>query len=148
MPYDPIEEGLTFDNNYILKKKNIKKNLVIFCLLNTLSVANEIKHYWIQKKYSSIKIFCLDQIKPLNIKELNKVIKNYKNSDFVSIEENILSGGLGSILKSNLDINKNQFLNIGIKDKFIDPGNKQDCQKLSKIDAKSVIDQLKKWKKN
>ena len=116
--------------------------------MNTLGVADKIKHLWIQKKYSSIKIFCLDQIKPLNFKELNKVIKNNKNSDFVSIEENILSGGLGSILKSNLDINKNQFLNIGIKDKFIDPGNKQDCQKLSKMDAKSVIDKLKKWKKN
>jgi 1-deoxy-D-xylulose-5-phosphate synthase len=148
LPYDPIEEDLSFDNNYILKTKSSKKNLIIFCLLNTLGVADKIKHLWTQKKYSSIKIFCLDQIKPLNFKELNKVVKNNKNSDFVSIEENILSGGLGSILKSNLDINKNQFLNIGIKDKFIDPGNKQDCQKLSKMDAKSVIDKLKKWKKN
>lgn len=148
LPYDPIEEGLKFDNNYILKTKSTKKNLVIFCLLNTLGVADKIKHFWIQKKYSSIKIFCLDQIKPLKFKELNQVIKNYKNSDFVSIEENILSGGLGSILKNNLDIDRNQFLNIGIKDKFVDPGNKEDCQKLSKIDVKSVIDQLKKWKKN
>ena len=148
LPYDPIEEDLTFDNNYILKTKSTKKNLIIFCLLNTLGVADKIKFSIIQNSYSSIKIFCLDQIKPLKLKELNKIVKNYKNSDFISIEENILSGGLGSILKNNLDIDRNQFLNIGIKDKFIDPGNKEDCQKLSKIDVKSVIDQLKKWKKN
>lgn len=148
LPYDPIEKGLNFDNNNILKTKSTKNNLIIFCLLNTLGIANQIKYSNLRKKYSSIKVFCLNQIKPLNSNNLNSIKKNYKNSFFLSIEENILSGGLGSILKNNLNIDNNKFLNIGIKDRFIDAGNKHDCQKLSKINAKSIIDKLYKWTKN
>lgn len=148
LPYEPIKEKFSFDNNLILKTSSEEKNLIIFCLLNTLELANSIKFSKKIKNYHSIKIFCIDQIKPLNLKELNKVVKNFYNSDFISIEENILTGGLGSQLISNVNINKNNFLNFGIKDEFVDPGNKKDCQKASKIDSNSIINILLKWKKN
>ena len=148
MPYDPLEDNLTFDNMSILKSKDKERNLIIFCLLNTLGIANKIKNSNQIKNFKKIKIFCIEKIKPFETNIIKKVFDYNENSNFISIEENILDGGLGSIIKNKIDIGCKKFLNFGIENKFIEPGNKHECQKLAQIDSHSIILKLNKWKKN
>lgn len=141
MPYEPIK--ITDNNNEELKNlKNNDKNLIIFCLLNTLKIANDIKNNNKLKHFNEVKIFCLDQIKPFNQNEFLKVIKNNSKSSFISIEENMFNGGLGSIINQNLNIKKIDFVNFAINDKFIDAGDKEKCLKESGIDSKKIISVL------
>lgn len=143
LPYEQISATLN-DNNPLTKKKSNDKSLIIFCLLNTLKVAAEIKKNKRLKFFKNVKIFCIEQIKPLNLNLLSKIIKNNKNSKFISIEENVINGGLGAILKQHLFDHDIEFLNFGIQDKFIDAGDKQKCLKDAAINSEKIIFTLNK----
>jgi 1-deoxy-D-xylulose-5-phosphate synthase len=138
LPYETIANIASFDNKELISKKNIDFNLIIFCLLNTLKVADEIRNSQELRIFKSIKIYCLDQIKPLNSKEILKVITNNKQSKFISIEENVLNGGLGSIIKSQFNNLQLDLINFGIKDKFIDSGDKESCLEKAGVSANKI----------
>jgi len=138
LPYETIDNKVSFDNKELISKKNIDFNLIIFCLLNTFKVADEIRKSQELRIFKSIKIHCLDQIKPLNTNEILKVITNNKQSKFISIEENVLNGGLGSIIKSQFDNLQLDLINFGIKDKFIDSGDKESCLEKADVSANKI----------
>ena len=143
MPYEPINIFQN-NNNELINKKNVKKNLVIFCLLNTLKTAQAIKKSDKVEYFNGVKVFCVDQIKPFNKKLLIKIIRNNPNSSFISVEENMLNGGLGSIIKQNLSHKKMDLINFAINDKFIDAGDKIKCLKESGINPEKIISLLNK----
>jgi 1-deoxy-D-xylulose-5-phosphate synthase len=139
LPYETIDNKVAFDNKVLISKKNSHFNLIIFCLLNTLKVADEIRKSKELKTFINVKIYCLDKIKPLNSREITKVITNNKKSKFISIEENVLNGGLGSIIKSQFYDHKLDLINFGIKNKFIESGDKESCLEKADINAKKII---------
>ena len=113
-------------------------------MLNTLKTAQDIKKSDKVKYFDGVKVFCIDQIKPFNKKLLIKIIRNNPNSSFISVEENMLNGGLGSIIKQNLSNKKIDLINFAINDKFVDAGDKIKCLKESGINPEKIISLLNK----
>lgn len=91
----------------------------------------------------------LFKIKPLNKKDLWRVLKN---ADYVlSLEEHFLSGGVGSIIASLFVSQKDhpKFKSLGIPDKFCSHyGDREYLQSLYGLDVVSIIDSIKEWIKN
>jgi 1-deoxy-D-xylulose-5-phosphate synthase len=87
-------------------------------------------------------IFNMKFIKPLDVKLLDEVANNYKN--IITLEENSLVGGFGSgILEYLIDKNyKNNFLRIGLPDKFVDHGTQSELHKLIKIDPIGISEKV------
>jgi len=76
--------------------------------------------------------------KPLDYNRLDEIAKNY--SKIVTLEENTLQGGFGSgVLEYFAEKNyKNDFLRIGLPDKFIDHGTQPELHKLLGIDPEGI----------
>ena len=84
-------------------------------------------------------------LKPLDEETiLNSIIKTKK---VITIEDNIIKGGLGSsieevIIKNNIkDI---KFKKFGYPDKFIQHGNIEELEEIYKLDTNSIIEEIKK----
>ena len=84
-------------------------------------------------------------LKPLDEEAiLNSVIKTKK---VITIEDNIIKGGLGSsieelIIENNLkEIKLKKF---GYPDEFIQHGNIEELEKIYKLDTNSIIEEIKK----
>lgn len=78
-------------------------------------------------------------IKPIDKKLLNELIaKDYK---IITIEDNVVHGGLGSIILEYVNsVGKNiKILNMGFEDKFIPHGEPDVLYKLNGLDVDSVI---------
>jgi len=81
-------------------------------------------------------------IKPLDTKVLDEVASRYDK--IVTIEENNLPGGFGSVIVEYFsDKNyKNNILRIGIPDKFIDHGTQSELHKQIAIDPAGIVAQI------
>jgi len=126
------------------KKTNIKNGFRIvskgddLCIVSTanmvhksLSIANELQNFKINTT-----VIDLFRIKPLQDKELLKILKNFKK--ICVLEEQTENGGMGSIILNNFHslVKKNtNFLNLGIKDQFLYTYGKRD-----KIHSKAGLD--------
>ncbi|PJI09943.1 MULTISPECIES: 1-deoxy-D-xylulose-5-phosphate synthase [Clostridium] len=85
-------------------------------------------------------------IKPIDTGVLNEFAKdNYK---FVVIEDNVLHGGLGSLILEHLNYMnfKNDVLNLGFKDEFIEQGSTEILYKLYGLDIDSICKRILSFK--
>lgn len=85
-------------------------------------------------------------IKPIDKAILNEFAKdNYK---FVIIEDNVLHGGFGSLILEYLNYMnfKNDVLNLGFKDEFIEQGNTEILYKLYGLDVESICKKILSFK--
>ena len=138
-------------------KANLKSGFRIIsqgedlCIISTanmvhqsLSIANELKNYKINTT-----VIDLFRIKPLKDKDLLKILKKFKK--ICVLEEHTENGGIGSIILSKFHslVKKNaNFLNLGIKDKFLYTyGIRNKIHKKAGIDKKSVILKITKFLK-
>ncbi len=85
-------------------------------------------------------------IKPIDKKMIDFLVKqNYK---IVTLEDNVLHGGLGSLILEYINVshstNKTAVLNIGFKDEFVTHGSVDILYKLYKMDPQGIIDQILK----
>lgn len=97
------------------------------------------KAYLANKKYNlNVTIINATFIKPLDNKLLLKLIKEKKN--IITIEDNVLNGGLGSLV--SMFLAKNNFCGIiepiGFEDKFIEQGSVQELFEQEKITEKRI----------
>ena len=144
-PYEPIEKNiehivLSKNKNYSKELieifRNKKQKLIVVCLPNLLSKC--IQMY--KNNKFKFNLIVAQKIKPFPVLKFKEKIKEAKK--IVVVEEGTISGGLGSIISeiiSDLKIDK-QLLRIGVNDKFIDAGNKNECS----IEAGININQLEK----
>jgi len=144
-PYEIIEKNieeivLSTSNKYskelIQITRNKKEKLIIVCLPNLLSKCIQI---YKNNKFK-FSLIVVQKIKPFPVLEFKKKIKEAKK--IVVVEEGTISGGLGSIISEiitdfNLD---KQLLRLGVNDKFINSGNKEECS----TEAGISINQLEK----
>ncbi len=136
-----IKKGInSIDCNFIQNDK-----LIIFTTGNVIEQAKVIKKNLIEKGISS-EIIDVYRIKPINKKEIIKILE--KSKCVVSIEEQLLDGGIGSILCEIIADNK---INIpikrfGINDKYSQSyGDRNWLRKIYKIDTDYVFKNILSW---
>ena len=125
--------------NYFKLQKN--KNLIISTGTTSYLFMDEI-----MRNKVKVSVLNLNFLKPLNIDNLHKIIKNYEN--ILIVEEHSESLGLYSIILGNLDLNiikKSKFYKFAIKQKNLFAyGKRDDLRKINSIDTKSIIKFLEK----
>ena len=77
-------------------------------------------------------------IKPLDIEKLASIFANH--STIVTVEEGTLNGGLGSIINTFATQNKhkNEIINCGVKDEFIEHGTVKQLFEFTHLDTLSL----------
>jgi 1-deoxy-D-xylulose-5-phosphate synthase len=70
-----------------------------------------------------------------------------KSRALVTIEENVVAGGAGSAVGETLAEGGVQIplLNIGIPDRFIEHGSREDCLAMAGLDAASIRQRISEW---
>jgi 1-deoxy-D-xylulose-5-phosphate synthase len=84
-------------------------------------------------------------IKPLDENLLIEIAS--RHSAIVTLEENVVAGGAGSAfgeLLASQDIQVS-LLHIGIPDRFIEHGSREDCLALAGLDAASLNTTIERW---
>ena len=84
-------------------------------------------------------------VKPLDKQLINQLAANH--TQFVTIEENSISGGAGSAVNEYLQTKKINLpvLNIGLPDQFIEQGSQQEIYQLLKLDSQGIEEQIKSY---
>ncbi|MBU3110677.1 1-deoxy-D-xylulose-5-phosphate synthase [Clostridium lacusfryxellense] len=83
-------------------------------------------------------------IKPIDTSLISELI--YKNYSLVTIEDNIVHGGLGSLVLeyvNSLDV-KTKVINLGFKDEFIPHGKVDILYRLHKLDVDGIFESILK----
>ena len=82
-------------------------------------------------------------IKPLDTEKLDDIAKRYEK--IITLEENSIVGGFGTgVLEYFAGKGyKNDILNIGLPDKFIDHGTQKELHAILGIDPKGIADKTK-----
>lgn len=87
----------------------------------------------------SVKLINSRVIKPINFE---KMMTDLKEIDYiVTIEDNMLIGGFGSMISQRL-CNKFKILNLGFEDKFIEHGDTEELFKINNLDVKSIYNKI------
>lgn len=82
-------------------------------------------------------------IRPLNESKLLDIIKKFKT--IVTVEENVLSGGMGDMINSILMRNNihKHIANIGIEDVFVEAGSQNELRRDHGLDADGIYKTIK-----
>ena len=84
-------------------------------------------------------------IKPLDEETLLRIAATHRA--VVTVEENVVAGGAGSAIGECLVAHGHSIptLNLGIPDRFIEHGSRQDCLAMAGLDAASVEAAITRW---
>lgn len=143
LPYDPVlysqEEFISYENyDFGLLKSNISSKTLIVTLSNLNDFAfSTIKN--LKKDKIEVDHLILEKIKNIDSDLVQKLSKYDK---IITIEQNVLRGGLGSIFSEIITDNKLNNLvlqRIGIDDKFINAGSTINCLEESGINYETII---------
>jgi 1-deoxy-D-xylulose-5-phosphate synthase len=65
----------------------------------------------------------------------------------VTIEENAVAGGAGSAVAEALTAHglRLPLLQLGIPDRFIEHGSREDCLAATGLDARGLLDRIERW---
>ena len=83
-------------------------------------------------------------LKPLDTELLHRIFNSY--TKIITVEDGTIQGGLGSSISAFAAENRynNRISVLGIPDQFIDQGTVEELHKIAKIDANSIVEELKK----
>ena len=118
---------------------------IIICLGNTLENSHNVRNLLLTKHELDFGIVCIKTIKPLPTERLLDISNSKK---IIVIEESALPGGLGSLICETFSDNNmtNSILRIGVNDKFVPGGNKDECSDFCKLSPDSIITKIfKHW---
>ncbi len=84
-------------------------------------------------------------VKPLDVETIRRVAASHRA--FVTVEENVIAGGAGSAInemlaEQNLSV---PMLNLGIPDRFIEHGSREDCLAAAGLDPISIENAIVRW---
>jgi 1-deoxy-D-xylulose-5-phosphate synthase len=84
-------------------------------------------------------------VKPLDEEMLLRIATN--NRAIVTVEENVVAGGAGSAINECLAAHGHMLptLNLGIPDRFIEHGSREDCLVAAGLDAASLEAAIARW---
>lgn len=145
-------------NSYYLEKgKYDKINLGEYEIIDegkdiaVLAIGNMVKHA-IEAKEILLKdninptIVNSRFLKPIDEELLHRILKSHKK--IVTIEDNVIAGGFGSVInKFILDNNYNvDIINIGIDGQFVQHGNADELYKILGLSPESIAAKIKNFK--
>lgn len=145
-------------NSYYLEKgKYDKINLGEYEIIDegkdiaVLAIGNMVKHA-IEAKEILLKdninptIVNSRFLKPIDEELLHRILKSHKK--LVTIEDNVIAGGFGSVInKFILDNNYNvDIINIGIDGQFVQHGNADELYKILGLSPESIAAKIKNFK--
>lgn len=145
-------------NSYYLEKgKYDKINLGEYEIIDegkdiaVLAIGNMVKHA-IEAKEILLKdninptIVNSRFLKPIDEELLHRILKSHKK--LVTIEDNVIAGGFGSVInKFILDNNYNvDIINIGIDGQFVQHGNADELYKILGLSPESIAAKIKSFK--
>ncbi|MGC3980293.1 MAG: 1-deoxy-D-xylulose-5-phosphate synthase [Steroidobacteraceae bacterium] len=84
-------------------------------------------------------------IKPLDEELILKLVGRHKA--FITVEENTVVGGAGSAVSELLNAHghKPQLLQLGIPDRFIEHGSRQNCLEAAGLDIQTITTTISRW---
>lgn len=140
-----LNSPIIYKNDYeyhIGKSIEIKpgSDIAIFTTGTVTSNAIEASQF-LEEKGISTAVIDMHTIKPLDVAILHKFLKHKL---LVSIEEHNIIGGLGGAISENLSnlTNRPRLLRLGIKDSFFNPGDYNHLLNQSRLDAKSITEDI------
>ncbi|GAA3651389.1 1-deoxy-D-xylulose-5-phosphate synthase [Asaccharospora irregularis] len=145
-------------NSYYLEKgKYDKINLGEYEIIDegkdiaVLAIGNMVKHAIEAKEIllkDSINPTIVNSrfLKPIDEELLHRILKSHKK--LVTIEDNVIAGGFGSVInKFILDNNYNvDIINIGIDGQFVQHGNADELYKILGLSPESIAAKIKNFK--
>lgn len=154
----PVAIRYARGNSYYLEKgKYDKINLGEYEIIDegkdiaVLAIGNMVKHA-IEAKEILLKdninptIVNSRFLKPIDEELLHRILKSHKK--LVTIEDNVIAGGFGSVInKFILDNNYNvDIINIGIDGQFVQHGNADELYKILGLSPESIAAKIKNFK--
>ena len=118
------------------------------CLISVGAILKNVMETSIilSKKKINHSVYDLRFVKPLNKKNLNYLVRNYKK--IFIIEEHYENGGAYSYILEEINKLKNvktKIFSLGIKNQFIKfCGNQENARELTGLDPKSIFRRIKK----
>jgi 1-deoxy-D-xylulose-5-phosphate synthase len=84
-------------------------------------------------------------IKPLDEESLLRIAATHRA--IVTVEENVVAGGAGSAISECLNAQGVNIptLNLGIPDRFVEHGSREDCLAIAGLDSASVETAITRW---
>ena len=145
--------GIKFQKvSIISKEKKIKigkanlirkgKDVLVICVGNTIGIGQSLNQA-LEKKRIKSTILSYHTIKPINLKELQNYIKNFKK--IVIIEEHSVHGGLSSTIKNYFYkiLHNKKVISICAPDLFLNGlGEQNEARNKLGFNAKSIIKKI------
>ncbi|MGY5352392.1 1-deoxy-D-xylulose-5-phosphate synthase [Wenyingzhuangia sp. IMCC45533] len=104
-------------------------------------VHTAMEHFSVSEK-NQVGHYNLQFVKPLDVKLLDSILENYQS--VVTIEDGVLSGGIGSIIANIITEKKctTKIIKLGIEDCFIEHGKTEELRKIAKIDLNTISETI------
>jgi len=135
-----INESRQLITNYEILRQG--KDLCILAVGNMVEKALNVADQLIEKDTLSIKVINMRKIKPIEFEKLKNEIGSINK--IVTIEDNVLIGGFGSMISQNFN-NQFNLLNIGFKDEFVEHGDTKALFKKHGLSKESIYNQIKEF---
>jgi len=137
-----INESLNLITNYeILREGN---DVVVLAVGKMVESSIKVVEKLLKEKGIGAKLINVRVIKPFNYNKLYSEIKNI--SSIVTIEDNMIIGGFGSMLSQNMG-NDFKVMNLGFDDNFVEHGDTSELFKINNLDVESLCDKIIKFMK-
>lgn len=134
--------NITSNDNIVLGKWSVLKegdSEIVIIATGADMAANAIK----AAKNTDVTVINARFVKPLD----NEMLRKIKDCKIITIEDNVLSGGLYSAIASFYLANgiRPTIIPLGIKDTFVPQGTKQQLFRLNNIDSESIVKTIKQF---
>ncbi len=115
---------------------------VLICLGNTLRTALAVRTLLAAQTGENFGVLCVERLKPFPLTAIHFQSLGMMRSRFVSIEEGILAGGLGTLV-AGLHTPYATFLPIGVPDMFVPAGSKEECAAFCQMTPEAIVARIR-----
>lgn len=132
-PVEPVMQALTIGKAEVIKRG---KDVAILAFGSSLEPCSEVA------KRIGASLVNMRFVKPLDADVIREMANSHKL--LVTVEENAVMGGAGSGVNELLAATGGHFniLNIGIPDRYIEHGSRQDCLAMAGLDTDGILKQV------
>jgi len=133
-------EPISYGKGRVLKQGGM---ISVLCFGNQLDIGKEVFEKLTEKGYHPT-LVDMRFVKPIDTELILDLTKS--TSIFVSLEENVISGGAGmAVLNELMKIHyAGQFISSGIPDEFVPQGNPDELLNKYHMDATSIVEEIEK----
>lgn len=139
---------IVFEELEIGKGECLRKNsdIAIIAIGHGVNIANQAIEK-LEEENINVALYNMLFLKPIDTNLLDEVFENYKL--VISVEDNVLAGGFSSAVAEYIVDNniKTKFIRLGVKDIFVEHGNREQLIKKCEFDTNALCDVIKAERK-